>query len=385
MQRTSISLIAALVGVFCAGCNGGSSSAVWPGPSCAPSTLQEQPITAPPSSAASPIDVSSPNGIIVFAIGDPSSTAGQLGVAWPDGSHLAPLSAAATNGFAVSPDGQWVVFGTAGGPRLVRTDGTNEHALSVGTMNADTFAWAPNSQYIAFHGWNPTNPGVEGIYEIALGGCEPLNVSAKGGEKDLPIAISPADGSILADGGVQLSNGKLDVGTIVIDRPGDRSRTLIDPSGSISLVQPGAGAPAAFSPDGRHLAFTAATATPATFSAAANGIFLADANGGNVETIVSGGVASGIAWSTDGQWIATTRIDDSGTPQVWYVKSDGSTATFLTRFQEPGACCPVWSPDSSAVLTWGGAIIPLQGASASQIAAASGATPYDYAWVKPAP
>jgi Tol biopolymer transport system component len=388
LRTGSIAVVAIAAALALVACNPSTSNNA--APSCVPiigsvpTTDASGAIPAPTvGPVVSPIDVSSPEGVIVFADGDLSKATGRLHVVWPDKSHLADLSPQLIGGFAVSPDGKTVELDSPTGVSLAATDGTNERPLFVGGLNADHFAWSHDGHWLVFHGWS-SDPNAESMYEVdAGGGCQPVRVSLKGAEHDTPIAVSPDGSTIVAIGGLSQSSQKLDVGTLYLDRPGAGTRTVLGADGSTTLVQSGTGPAVAWSPDGKHLAFTQAPTNAENWAAARNGLFLADADGSNPKVVVGSGIVSGVAWSPDSETLATTRIDPNGVPQVFTLKVDGSSAAYLTRFQSPGACCPVWSPDGASLLTWGGTIIPVSGADASILSPAAVAGPYAYAWVKP--
>jgi len=388
LRTWSIALVAIAAALALAACNASTSNNA--APTCVPIPAAAQasgssgaiaiPTVGP---VASPIDVSSPQGVIVFADGDLSKATGRLHVVWPDKSHLADLSPQLVAGFAVSPDGKTVELDGPNGVSLAATDGTNERPLLQGGLNADHFVWSHEGDWLVFHGWS-SDPNAESMYEVrASGGCQPVRVSLKGAEHDTPIAVSPDGATIVAYGGLTQSSQKLAVGTLYLDRPGAGTRTVLGADGSTTLVQLGTGPAVAWSPDGKHLAFTQAPTNAENWAAARNGLFLADSDGSNVKVVVGSGIVSGIAWSPDSGTIATTRIDPNGVPQVFTLKADGSTGVYFTRFQSPGACCPVWSPDGASLLTWGGAVIPVSGADASLVSPVAAAGPYAYAWVKP--
>ena len=371
--------VAALALVALVGCNPSTSNPA-AGPTCVPITGASPAAVAP----ASPIDLSSPQGVIVYADGDLTKGTGRLHVVWPDKSHLADLTPQLVSGFAVSPDRTTIEFDGPNGAFLVGLDGTGERAIPLGFLqHADTFRWAGAGSWLAFHGWSTSDPNAEGLYRIDPNGCQPVAVDTTGVDHQTPIAVAPDGSSILAYGNVTQSSQKLAVGSLHVDRPADKSGTLLGAQGSTSLVEKGSGPPAAYSPDGKTIAFTSASVSAAQWSATANGLYLADATGSNVKSLVASGIVSGVAWSPDGQWIATTRVDPNGLPQVFIVKVDGSSAQYLTKFQSPGACCPVWSPDGASLLTWGGTIIQVSGSGASIVSPAAFAGPYAYAWVKP--
>lgn len=349
----------------------------------APTVGPEQTIFTP-NPNATPLDLASGSGIIVYADGPLGNGPAHLHAIWPDGTHQGDITAQVIAEFSVSPDHRTVEFGGVRGPYLVGIDGRNERPLAVGGLTTDTFRWSPDSRWLAFHGWSPTDPSVEGIYEVDPTGCQPVKINVAGAEHDIPIAVGP-DGSILAFGDADESTHNLELGVIYIDRPSDGKRIRVTRAGSISLVEPSTGDPAAWSPDGKHIAFTSAVATAATWTAASNGVYIADADGSDPKQIITTGIVGGVAWSPASQWIATSKLGPGGVPEVYVEKFDGSKASYLTSFQAPGGCCPIWSPDGKSLLIWGGTIIPFEGSGASKVEPVGAAVTYAYDWVKPKP
>ncbi len=91
---------------------------------------------------------------------------------------------------------------------------------------------------------------------------------------------------------------------------------------------------AAWSPDGKTIAFTSAVQN-------ATGIYLMDSTGGNIRQIISGdGV--GLTWSPDSRWIAFSQ---GGT--LYKVKPTGDSLTIVTDV--PGAIRPAWSPTGTKI------------------------------------
>lgn len=358
---------------------GGSSAA----PTVAPSV---EPLPTLPSANpnATPIANASSSGIIVYANGDLGNGPAQLHVVWPDGSHQGDLTTQVIGGFSVSPDGRTVEFEGVAGPYLVNTDGTHERPLPVGGLNVDSFRWSPDSRWLAFHGWSPTDPTIEGIYEVDPSGCQPVKIDVAGAEHDVPIEVGP-DGSILAYVSTdETANQQIELGVIYLDRPSDGKRIRISPPGGLSNVENNTGSPAAWAPDGKHIAFTSAAATGATWSATLNALWIVDPDGTNAKELITDGIVGGIAWSPASQWIATGRFGPGGAPEAYVVNLDGSKASWLTSFEAPGGCCPVWSPDGKSLLIWpGGIIIPFEGSGASSVQPLKGVPTYAYAWVKP--
>jgi len=409
-----LSLLAALALIGTAACSPPAVTSI-PGPTCTPPSATNAPAvgvgaTATPAASAAPagstaasaapsveplptlasanpdatpITGNSSSGVIVYASGDLGNGPAKLHVVWPDGSHQGDLTSQVVGGFSVSPDGQTVEFEGVAGPYLVNTDGTHERPLLVGGLSVDNFHWSPDSKWLAFHGFSATDPSAEGIYEVDPSGCQPVKINVAGAEHDVPIQVGP-DGSILAYQSTDLSaNQQLELGVIYLDRPSDGKRIQLSPAGGESLVEQNTGAPAAWAPDGKHIAFTSAAATGATWTAQLNALWIVDPDGTNPKEVTTDGIVGGIAWSPASEWIASTRFGPGGAPEAYVVKNDGSKASWLTSFEAPGGCCPVWSPYGKSLLIWGGIVIPFEGSGASSLQPLKLAPTYGYAWVKP--
>ena len=91
---------------------------------------------------------------------------------------------------------------------------------------------------------------------------------------------------------------------------------------------------AAWSPDGRTIAFT-------SYVQNATGIYLMDSTGGNIRQIYSGdGV--GLTWSPDGKWLAFSQ---SGI--LYKMKPNGDSLSIVTDVS--GAIRPAWSPNGAKI------------------------------------
>jgi Tol biopolymer transport system component len=91
---------------------------------------------------------------------------------------------------------------------------------------------------------------------------------------------------------------------------------------------------AAWSPDGTTIAFS-------SLASNATGIYLVDANGGNLRNILSGD-GLGVTWSPDGRWLAFTNAG-----YLHKMRPNGDSLTRLGDFY--GAIRPSWSGDSSKI------------------------------------
>ena len=151
------------------------------------------------------------------------------------------------------------------------------------------------------------------------------------------------------------TNGATNIFTINPDGTNPRALTSLTSLGASS-------ASPVWSPNGRKIAFESFRALDGSNgSIPAVNIWVMNADGSNAIplTRLTASLVSSIhsAWSPDGLKIAfdSTRslngTDSSGgTPNVWVVGADGSTAsTALTSFQNASSELPVWSPDGTRI------------------------------------
>jgi Tol biopolymer transport system component len=111
----------------------------------------------------------------------------------------------------------------------------------------------------------------------------------------------------------------------------------------------GGGSPA-WSPDGRQIAFTAATGDrSSSVLRPPTDVYVVSASGGPSRRVTTGRDAIDPAWSSDGRWIAYSavrRLSGRLTSGIWIVRPDGSGARDLTptrpgRFDLAGPYNPV--------------------------------------------
>src|SRR4051794_7022792 len=108
------------------------------------------------------------------------------------------------------------------------------------------------------------------------------------------------------------------------DAPGSLEIQLVgtDGNGRIRLARHSpSGYDAAWSPNGRMIAFTAASSAD---PGRADGIWLMNLHGAGVHRLIAGGSAP--SWSPDGRTIAFVKNG-----QLWVVRADGSGAKRLVR------------------------------------------------------
>ncbi len=130
---------------------------------------------------------------------------------------------------------------------------------------------------------------------------------------------------------------------IVSTRTGNPDLILINPdTGDAKNLtnHPAADTMPAWSPDGRHIAFS-------SDRAGGNNLFLMDADGGNLRQLTHEKAGVGCfsaTWSSDGKRIAYSRAEGDG-HEVWVVGADGKRPHRLAS----RAGHPTWSPDGKQI------------------------------------
>jgi len=75
-----------------------------------------------------------------------------------DGTRVRRITSGRSDDFpAWSPDGRWIAYGAESGLRLVRPDGSGDHAVPRTGMGATRPAWSPDSRWLSFTVSDGTN------------------------------------------------------------------------------------------------------------------------------------------------------------------------------------------------------------------------------------
>jgi hypothetical protein len=206
----------------------------------------------------------------------------------------------------------------------------------------------PSDERIAMWAWSHSRPAVDGIYsQPAAGGALGRITRAPRGRLEQPLAYSP-DGSTLLF--YESGPGRRD-GVVDVVRANSAGRFTLTPPGMTSWCCD-LGAPAAWSPDGRRIAF-AAFAPGAAGRNGESAIYVAGADGSHVHRITPTlSWATAARWSPDGRWIAFDQADrPGGAHDIFLVHPDGGGLHPIpTATGASASCCPQWSPDSRSLI-----------------------------------
>jgi Tol biopolymer transport system component len=327
----------------------------------------------PENTASAPAD-----GLILFAEGFREKGTGRLVSIWPDGTHRTEVFSSNMCCFAASPDGsrllvqvdidQALTMNPAGGERvpLARPDPN---------LQAELFIWSPTGENVVFHGFkfDDKDLAAAGAYSIGVESDGALVRLTTG--NDRPIAFSP-DGSKL----LFLRERALEPGQSLI-----ADLYIADADGSDELrlntelqplpAEPDEGPPAAFSPDGQTIAFSAFNKSGEL------AVYTMGLDGSGQQAITVAGTGPYVRWSPDGRWIAFGAMSGEKW-QVFVVRPDGTDIHPVTAFST-GACCPAWSPDSLSLTVSGPTVVSLDGA--GRLTSLRGDTEvglFAYAWIR---
>ncbi|MGH2374245.1 MAG: hypothetical protein ACRDIC_12375 [bacterium] len=248
------------------------------------------------------------------------STPGQndLGAAWsPDGTRIAFTRMADNTSFPLAI-------------HIISPNGTNLVRLSPAGALDDTPAWSPDGRRIAFTNQDIQDPSPVGtqVWVMNADGTNRVRLTA------LPQGAGwPAwsrDGKIAFATGTSVNNGDI----YAMDADGSDIAILTNDVGRESDPK--------WSPDGRHIVYSANQPNSA--------LFVIDADGANRRQLTSPPLEQwsysdfGPAWSPDGKWIVFNRrydcdrFQESGGPacvpdelRVTSSSGDGVLSSFLTR------------------------------------------------------
>lgn len=331
----------------------GSSSMPLSSASGPTATAPDSPLPSPwaeqPAAPGTPSLARAAEGRILFSRHSPTTDDGFCYSIHPDGTGEAPWAWCGPQ----SPDGTKILsiyakpngFGPFlhGRPVTVNVDGTGVKVLDAypgREISVFCSAWSPDGRRFLCESGSDLTPGDNGIYTMRArdGGDLRRLTTAPAKHEDQPWGYSPDGMRILFQ---RLSDA--DVGAVFTMN--------IDGSDVVRLSPPDLSAsdfnlPAAWSPDGSQIAFSASRTTTGLRS-----VFVVKADGSSLKEISPvdvGGVD--VQWSPDGHWIAFNSRICCG-PQVWIVRPDGTDPKQLTDGGDGStSLLPVWSPDGSKLL-----------------------------------
>jgi Tol biopolymer transport system component len=304
------------------------------------------------STAASAADPDAPlPGLIVFGRDD--GDGGKFFVIHPDGTgerFLVDDIAGCLMCGEWSPDGSRMMFAALTPDQRVTTgtiqaDGTGQFVLPISdpTLHLAPGSWAPDGVHMAFDGWDDSDPARRGAYiGAADGSATPRLVTADSGA-EVVFGFSPDGSHVLTmrEGSDQTDYPHAgDLFLVAVD--GSGVRQLNDRSTTVAMWDR-AGDPATWSPDGKSIAFAAST----DYDKRKSGVYVVSADGSGLHRVGPPTRSTITArWSPDGSWIAFHE----GSPvdgDLVVIRPDGSDRRVL---KNTDGCCPVWSPDSRALL-----------------------------------
>ena len=331
----------------------GSSTAQAASASARTAAVPASPLPAP--SADQTVDPSAPPtnladaGRILFGRHNPTTDDGFCYSINPDGTHETPWAWCGPQ----SPDGTKILsifarpngFGPFldGRPLTVSVDGTGVKVLDAypgRKISVFCSAWSPDGRRFLCESGADLTPADDGIYTMRAsdGGDLRRLTTAPAKHEDQPWGYSPDGKRILF---LRLSDD--DIGAVFTMN--------LDGSDLVRLSPPDLSAsdfnlPAAWSPDGSQIAFSASRTTTGLRS-----VFVVNAGGSGLKEISPADVGGvDVQWSPDGRWIAFNSRICCG-PQVWIVRPDGSDPKQLTAGADSStSLLPIWSPDGSKLL-----------------------------------
>ena len=177
-------------------------------------------------------------------------------------------------------------------------------------------------EWIAFNGWDETDPSRTGLYLASpdLADLRLVRRSRRGRVAVEPFGITP-DGSQRPFFADARGRGSHAGDIYVVDADGSGLRQLNPPGTKDGFIDVPTGS---LSPDGRQVAF-----------AVDDAVWVADLDGGEARQITDRtGFAWAVSWSPTGEWIAYTRQHGT-TSVISLVRPDGTDVTGRSPTRRP--------------------------------------------------
>ncbi len=364
-------LVAALAAaLLLAGCTGGGTQAasVTPGESPALTTSGMSAGLASPASTATAAPAELPAGRIVFERQDSDAKEHYFTIN-ADGTDERPLFTAAGCGCARwSTDGTrvWTMGATGHGTwsfTTMRPDGSDRAVISppIETLNLGPATPSVDGRWIAFDGWDETDPSRNGLYlgSPDLADLRLVTPLPEGTDYVDPFGVTP-DGSHVLFLAERADEPHEEGDLYVVRADGTGLRQLNAPDTKLNFQL----APASLSPDGRQAAFGVDDA-----------VFIVDMEGGEARPITDrGGFVWAVSWSPTGEWIAYTRQHGT-TSVISLVQPDGTDQEEISATDGSDEVAGgAWSPDGKYLLVLRGPdarhdlwIMDLEGTFISQV------------------
>ena len=285
-----------------------------------------------------------------------------------------------------APDGTqvWTMGSTGHGTwsfTTMEADGSDRVVVEppIDTLNLGPAASNTDGDWVAFNGWDETDPSRAGVYlgSPDLADLRLVTPLPDGTVEAEPFGVTPDGDHVLffADReGTEHHEGDL----YIVNADGSGLRQLNPPGTTHSWLNVPGGS---LSPDGRRVAFTVADA-----------VFVADVEGGDARRITEGtGFTWAVSWSPTGDWIVYTRQHGT-TSVISLIRPDGSDEVEISAADgSDEAAGAVWSPAGDALLAlrrsddgddlW---IMDLDGQFLAQVTHEP-ATYGTYSWAPPSP
>ena len=219
-------------------------------------------------------------------------------------------------------------------------DGSDREVISppIETLNLGPGTPSVDGRWIAFDGWDETDPSRNGVYlgSPDLTDLRLVTPLPEGTVRTEPFGVTP-DGSrivFFADRG-ETEHAEGDLYVVNADGTGLRQLNPPGTTHNFSDVAPGS-----LSPDGRQVAF-----------AVDQSVFVADVDGGEPRQVTDrAGHAWAVSWSPTGEWIVYTRQHGT-TSVISLVRPDGTDDQEISATDGSNeAAGAVWSPSGDALL-----------------------------------